>query len=282
MALAFVLPLYDLARFSIGHDLYSHIPLIPLISGYLIWQNWRSFQVGFGSEKRRGIAAIFFGFGLLALVFYVACSHARPLAREDSLALTTTSFLLFIYGVCFWNIGIKALGAIALPLGFLLFMIPFPIVVVNGIEYFLQYGSAWAARGFFAVAGTTVYANGLVFQLPGISIQIAPECSGIHSSLALLITSVLAGYFFLRSRVNRVILALFVIPLALIRNGFRVFVIGELCVHIGPHMIDSPIHHRGGPIFFVLSLFPFFLLLYFLIRLERRHRIPQPVEATAA
>jgi hypothetical protein len=41
-----------------------------------------------------------------------------------------------------------------------------------------------------------------------------------------------------------------------------VFVIGELCVHVGPKMIDSPIHHHGGPLFFVLSLGPFFLLLY--------------------
>jgi exosortase/archaeosortase family protein len=61
-----------------------------------------------------------------------------------------------------------------------------------------------------------------------------------------------------------VVLCLAVIPLALLRNGFRVFVIGELCVHVGPQMINSPIHHHGGPLFFVLSLPPFFLLLYFL------------------
>jgi len=60
-----------------------------------------------------------------------------------------------------------------------------------------------------------------------------------------------------------------VIPLALLRNGFRVFVLGQLCIHISPRMIDSPIHHRGGPIFFVLSLVPFFLLLWLLKRSEK-------------
>jgi len=35
-------------------------------------------------------------------------------------------------------------------------------------------------------------------------------------------------------------------------------------------MIDSPIHHSGGPLFFVLSLVPFFLLLIWLRRSERR------------
>lgn len=34
-------------------------------------------------------------------------------------------------------------------------------------------------------------------------------------------------------------------------------------------MIDSSIHHRGGPIFFALSLIPLFLLLVWLRRQER-------------
>jgi hypothetical protein len=56
--------------------------------------------------------------------------------------------------------------------------------------------------------------------------------------------------------------------LAILRNGFRVFVIGELCVHVSPSMIDSPIHRKGGPIFFALSLIPFFLFLVLLRKLD--------------
>jgi exosortase/archaeosortase family protein len=85
----------------------------------------------------------------------------------------------------------------------------------------------------------------------------------------LFITSILAGHLFLRSPWKRSVLAAAVIPLALLRNGFRVFTIGELCVHIGPQMIDSFIHRRGGPIFFALSLLPFFLLLFFLAKSDR-------------
>ena len=62
----------------------------------------------------------------------------------------------------------------------------------------------------------------------------------------------------------------FVIPLGILRNGFRILVIGLLCVHVGPHMIDSPIHHQGGPFFFALSLVPLFLLLWWLRRQEQR------------
>jgi exosortase/archaeosortase family protein len=109
----------------------------------------------------------------------------------------------------------------------------------------------------------------MLFRLPGISLEVAPECSGIHSTLVLFITSLLAGQLLLRRTWKRTVLWLAVIPLALLRNGFRVFVISELCVHVSPQMIDSPIHHHGGPVFFVLSLAPFFLLLYFLRKGER-------------
>jgi exosortase/archaeosortase family protein len=60
-----------------------------------------------------------------------------------------------------------------------------------------------------------------------------------------------------------------------LRNGFRVFVIGLLCVEIGPNMINSLIHRRGGPLFFTLSLVPLFVLLWWLRRTERRPKSDQ-------
>ena len=98
----------------------------------------------------------------------------------------------------------------------------------------------------------------------------APECSGIHSSLVLFITSLLAGYLLLNSPWKRAVLVLAVVPLALLRNGLRIVTIGQLCVHVSPDMINSYIHRKGGPIFFALSLIPFFLLLLFLRRLGSR------------
>jgi exosortase/archaeosortase family protein len=86
--------------------------------------------------------------------------------------------------------------------------------------------------------------------------------------VVLVVTSLLAGYLFLSRFCSRAILVLFVIPLAILRNGFRICVIGELCVHISPQMIDSPIHRKGGPLFFALSLIPFFFLLICLRKWE--------------
>ena len=67
----------------------------------------------------------------------------------------------------------------------------------------------------------------------------------------------------------------FIIPLAILRNGFRILVIGLLCVNIGPQMIHSLIHRRSGPVFFVLSLIPFLLVLWLLRKGDVHTREPK-------
>ena len=171
--------------------------------------------------------------------------------------------------------------ATAFPLGFLIFMIPLPAAAIDYLEIASQNASAEVANFLFMITGTPTLRDGNVFQLPGIVIQVAQECSGIHSSLVLFITSFLAAYLFLRTPGRRVALVASVVPLGLIRNGFRILVIALLCVHIGPQMINSPIHRKGGPIFFAASLVPLFILLWALHRSEQRVRsgAKEPVPA---
>ncbi|PYL65541.1 MAG: hypothetical protein DMF20_08545 [Verrucomicrobia bacterium] len=71
---------------------------------------------------------------------------------------------------------------------------------------------------------------------------------------------------------RRIVLVAFIIPLGILRNGFRILVIAVLCVNVGPQMIHSVIHRRGGPLFFALSLVPLLLLLAWLHKGEVRTR----------
>jgi exosortase C (VPDSG-CTERM-specific) len=272
LVLCFGVPLYRLVRFAADSDLYSHILLIPFISLYLVWRKRSSLPPPSPPARSWAPFPLLAGAALLAW-YWVTALSGTPSAPEDSLALSTLSLLLLFGGVCCLFLGKETLTAIAFPLGFLLFMVPFPVWLRSSMETFLQHSSAVAALGFFKLSGTPVFNHSMVFELPGFSIEVAPECSGIHSSLALFITSLLAGYFFLRSPWKRTVLAAAVIPLAILRNGVRIFTIGELCVHVGPEMINSPIHRRGGPLFFALSLVPFFLLLFLLIRAEKRESV---------
>jgi len=277
LVVCFGRPLFDLLQLAVKDDLYSYIPLIPVISIYLVWLQKN--KLPRLSEPARKLAALFFTGGLAAIAGYWFVVRSASLADEDYLALTIFAFLLFFTGVCCLFLGRETSRAIAFPTGLLVFTIPFPVFLRHGIETFLQHGSAAVADGLFKLSGMPVYQDGLMFRLPGFNLEVAPECSGIRSSLVLFIMSLLVGYLFLRKPWNRTMLALAVIPLALLRNGFRIFVIGQLCVRIGPEMINSYIHRHGGPLFFILALVPLFLLLIFLRKSERVNKKSSPQTA---
>jgi exosortase len=115
-----------------------------------------------------------------------------------------------------------------------------------------------------------VFRDGYVFELAGARIQVAQECSGIRSSVALVLSGLLASNLLLHSHWHRAVLLALIIPIAIIRNGARIWLIAWLCVEHGPHMIHSVYHKQGGPVFFALSLLPLIAVLWVFVRRERR------------
>ncbi len=246
---------------------------MPFISAYLIWANRQHLVLEVHASRLGGVLLGAAG-AALAAGYWMATRSGLVLVKQDYLSLMTLSLLCFFWGACLALMGWKMMRQVAFPAAFLIFAVPMPTIWMDHIDTFFQYTSAVAAQGFIRLYGTAVFRDGLDLHLPGFSLTVAPECSGIHSTLVLFMTSLMAGYLFLERTWQRAVLVLAVIPLAILRNGFRIFVVGELCVHIGPHMINSPIHRKGGPIFFALSLIPFLLFLVFLRRFNRAGRQP--------
>jgi exosortase C (VPDSG-CTERM-specific) len=270
LGICFAIPLWKLFQYAATSELSSYILLIPFTGAYLLWLKRDSLPLS--TQPARPLAVIFLLAGVALVTVYWLWLRSRLLAHPEAyLTLMTLCFLLLFYGISslFW--GTATIRAAAFPLSFLILLVPVPPAGIQTMDSFLQWGSAQVASAFFSLSGMPFFQTGLAFQLPDIKLEIAPECSGIHSTVVLFITALLASYVFLRTPWKRAFLVLFIIPLGLLRNGFRVFVIGELCVHIGPQMIDSPIHRKGGPLFFVLSLIPLFITLLILLRSEKRH-----------
>lgn len=260
-AAIFAPSLWTLTQYALGTSLHSHVVLVPFISAYLLLLK-RTELPNRGRPSFMPAAALLF----FAFLAWIAPSHvqSRSLSLNDTLALRTFSFVCCVVAGGFLFAGRSWMRAAASPFAFLLFMIPLPDQVAETFETASKLASAEAAAAFFNLTGTPFLRDGVYFQLPGITIQVAQECSGIRSSWVLLITSLLAAHMFLRNQWNRFVLVAFVIPLGVIRNGFRILVIGLLCIHYGPYMIESAIHRRGGPVFFALSLIPLYGLLWWL------------------
>jgi exosortase C (VPDSG-CTERM-specific) len=262
IGLVFGKPVIDLINYAAQTHFHSHILLIPFISAYLIFIQRHRLPKEYAASA--GLAAILF---LLALVTVAAAQvwlKANPLSQNDYLSLMVFGFVCSVLAGGFLFLGSKWMLAAAFPLSFLFFMVPLPERVVHFLETASQAVSTEAAALLFAIAGTPMLRNGPLFALPGITIEVAQECSGMRSTWVLFMTTLLASYLFLASPSRRAVLIAFVIPLAIVRNAVRIWVIGFLCVEFGPQMIHSFIHNRGGPLFFALSLVPLFLVLIWL------------------
>jgi len=242
---------------------HSYVLLIPFVTAYLVYIRWKHLSRELSTAWGYALLSAAAGTGAL-----LASQHFVDLGQNDYMTLIALSFVCFVIAGTFLFLGSRWAHSAMFPLFFLAFMIPLPEAAVDFLENASKEASAEVANWLFLISGTPALRTGTVFQLPGFTIMVAKECSGIRSSLVLLITSLLAANMFLRTTWRRALLVGVIIPLGLLRNGFRILVISLLCVHIGPEMINSVIHRRGGPVFFVASLIPLFVVLWWLRRRE--------------
>lgn len=256
LTICFLLPLVQWVRFALDSGLFSYVLLVPCISGYLVWIRRKELP-GEGTSARLPAAVL-----AVAGLGFLAAGRAGP--AENVLTYQVLAFCCLLWGGVFAFLGTQVMRTVAFPALFLVFMAPIPPAVVDLLEAGLQRGSAEVAYRFISWAGIPVHRSGFDLYMPRISLSVAPECSGIRSSLVLFITSLVAGHLYCRSAWARTLLALFVIPLGIVRNAFRILVLAYLCVRVDPAYIESPIHHQGGPLFFILSLIPFGIVLYLL------------------
>jgi exosortase len=178
LAAAFGHPLTSLAKYAAATDLHSHILLIPFISAYLVFIRRKELPKKYVSSP--GWTALLLVPGLGALLG-AASLFNPPLSKNDSLSLIALSFLCLLAAAGFLFLGRQWMASAAFPFAFLIFMVPLPDGIVNSLETMSKLASAEAAALFFSISGTPVLRDGTVFQLPGIVIEVAQECSGIRS-----------------------------------------------------------------------------------------------------
>ena len=254
--------------FSSSHrEYYSHIILIPLISIYLIYQKRTSI---FSTQKYSctlGIPLLLIG----VMLYFGGQSIRLQLNQNDFTSVIALSAIVLLNGAFIFFYGTQAFKAAIFPLLFLIFMIPVPTYLMDRIIYFLQVGSTEFANLLFIASGVPFLRDGFVFQLLGQSVEVAKQCSGIRSGLALLITAILAGHLFLTNWWKKIILFICVIPIAMFKNGIRIVTLTLLGTYVDPRILGSSLHREGGIPFFVLALGLMMPVLYFLRKSDKKN-----------
>ncbi len=263
-----------LALFSLHEESSSHILLIPLISIYLVYAERKRISKSLRSDAVHPASLILGGIFVLLLVIV-----ERFLAEQASY-LPVAIFLLVVAWIGTFALvyGIGALRATAFPLAFLLLMIPLPETVLARSIYLLQTGSTDIAYFLFRAVGVPVFRQGFFLTVPGVTIEVATECSGIRSSVALFLTCLLASHLFLRTPWKQLLFVLLAFPVALIKNGIRIVTLTLLSIYVDPSFLTGSLHHKGGFVFFLLALA---ILAPVLLLLEKSERLPTPVVPAA-
>jgi exosortase len=245
---------------------YTHIFLIIPVSAVLIFLEWP----GLRSAPKPGPGA---GSALLLLSVSIGALSrwsAFGLSPDLQLSLSMLALVTWWIGAFVFSFGIGAVRVLVFPLCFLYWLVPLPEFALTRMVGLLQLGSAWGARALFAAAGVPVTQSGVLLSIPQLTIEVAKECSSIRSSLMLVVTSMVLAHLFLRSIGRKIFVVLVAIPLSIARNGFRIFTLSMLGLHVDPGFLFGSLHQKGGILFFILALSAVMALLWLLRRTEDR------------
>ena len=249
-----------LFEFSRTNGTASYILLMPLVAMVLGYQERDAIFI-FGEVRtdwRLGLPLV-----LAGVVMMITPSFRAAQASGDLSAPVAALIAVWI-GAFVLVYGRSAARRAAFPLLFLVCTVPLPASWLAAAVQVLKNGSTEAVALLFSATGSVYHREGYIFSLPGVVIEIADECSGIRSSIGLLLTSLLAGHLFLQKRWTRTALIVAVLPMAILKNAIRIVALTLLSIHVDPGFLTGQLHHEGGVVFFLLALalmVPILLLL---------------------
>ena len=268
VALASLPVLRALVEHSRNDETASHLILVPFVSVVLIYLRKEAIFSSVGFDAKAALVASL-GVGGLLLATY------RPMFDlRESLSLAVASVVMVLAAGFMAAFGRQAFLAALFPILFFAFMIPIPAPVLALAVDALKRGSTELVTILFRVTGTPFHREGFVFALPNLVIEVADACSGIRSSIALVLTSLLAGYMYLNTARRRTALLLAVIPLVILKNGVRIVALTLLAIHVDREFLVGRLHNDGGIIFFLVSLALLALVLAWLRRSEAARPVP--------
>jgi len=235
---------------ALSSEAYTHILLILPLTCALIYMARAALPQVFRSNVREGPALLAAALLLAGLVKLTAGETTTDVRLSLNMIALVMGWIGSVV-ICF---GIQALRAFLFPLFFLFWLVPIPEFALNEIVQFLQHQSALAARILFVLAGVPVTQEGIVLSVPGWDVEVARECSSIRSSVMLVVTTMVLAHLFLRSRWRKALLIVVAVPLAAIKNGLRIFTLVQIGTRWDASIFDSDLHHRGGILFFAVSV----------------------------
>lgn len=220
----------------------AHGFLVPFISAYFVWQRRHELVLTSRQPSWWGMVMLLIGVGIL----FLGTIGAEFFLMRFSMIVVMTGLVVFLLGWPFLRI-------LRFPIAFLLFMIPWPAIILNMIAFPLQLLAARLATSSLQFIGLPVFREGNVISLPHTTLEVVEACSGIRSLVSLLALAVVFACLTQRRVWKRGVVIMSAIPIALVANAFRIWGTGLLAHLYGTQAAEGFYHTFAGGLVFVVA-----------------------------
>ena len=214
---------------------YGHGFIVPAVSLFFVYRNRAELQVAPVRPESWGIVVVLAALGSLTL---------GRLATEYF--TQRTSLIVLLAGVVVFFFGRRVFSLLALPLGYLLFMVPIPYILYDTVAFPLKLFVASASVWSLKLLGVVVWREGNIIQFPNVVLEVADACSGLRSLISLLALGVAYAWLVLPPGRRRWLLLAAAVPTAIFTNGLRVVLTGVLAQHWGARAAEGFFHEFAG------------------------------------
>ena len=235
---------------------------------------WFAYQSGLKAERKPAIAL-----AVAFLLLAVGLRYVSDLAAE--LFTMRVSMLIAAAGLLLWFFGVRQLLAWWLPFVLLGLAIPLPELVIAKLTAPLQLVASRIGASLIEWRNIPVLLNGNVIRIPGHDLFVAEACSGLRSLTALVNLGVLLGAMLLAKPWSRVTLLVLAVPMAILINGFRIFLTAFLVFFVSPEAGSGFMHTTEGWLMFVIAFASLGAVAWLLLFIEGKlaQRAPREVPA---
>lgn len=251
----------DLVRVWSTDTNYSHGFLIPPIAAFLAWERRDRFLA---APPRPALAGL-----------VIVAGSALIVALGGSEFLTRVSLVAAVAGAVLAVFGWTRLRAVAFPLAILLLMIPLPAPVFERLESPLQIATSAVSEAMIRAVGVPVLRDGNLLALGNVTLEVAKECSGIRTTISLVVLGLAFGYSADARRWPRLLVLGLTVPVVILTNGMRVAATAVSAHYYGRDTATGFLHDLYGWLAFAAAFATLVLIHRLLVRAAEtrvRHR----------
>lgn len=219
---------------------YSHGYLLPLVSGYIVFENRWKIASDWGSYPTFG-------------VLFILLSLAGLLVGELSALFVVIqySYIVYLVGVVALVFG-PALKYFFAPFVILCFGVPLPYFFEALITSKMQLVSSWLGVEIIRFCNIPVLLQGNIIDLGIHKLQVVEACSGLRYLFPLMSIGFIVAYFYDAPIWRRTFVFIATVPITIIMNSVRVAISGILVVNWGSETAEGFMHDFEGWVIFLV------------------------------